>query len=412
MGMKILVLNAGSSSQKSCLYEITSTKLPSSPPAPLWETVADWSNHPGTVQIRTQTGQGILLEEELSTTDRTEIIAHILRTLYQGKTQVISHLEEIDVVGHRVVHGGQQYCNPTVVMPEVKEAIAHFASFAPLHNPINLQGIEAVEQILPSVPQVAVFDTAFHTQLPLAAAIYPGPYDWVEQGIRRYGFHGTSHQYCAQRAAQLLGKNLKDLRLIVCHLGNGCSLSAIRDGHSVDTTMGFTPLDGLMMGTRSGAVDPGILIYLLRRHDYTPDQLEQLLNKASGLKGISGISADMRQIVAAAQSTEPNPRAQLALDIFIHRLRSNLGAMLTSLDRLDALIFTAGVGENSALIRRSACSALEFLGLKLDQGKNESQPIDLDIATADSSVRVLVIHTQEDWAIAQECWSLLNSASL
>jgi acetate kinase len=408
--MKILVLNAGSSSQKSCLYEITGT-MPSSPPAPLWESVADWSHRPGVVRIETKTAQGIVLEEEIPTTDRAEIISYTLNTLYQGKAQIIDCLEEIDAVGHRVVHGGEQYRNPVIVTLKVKEAIAQLASFAPLHNPANLAGIEAIEQRLGTVPQVAVFDTAFHSRLPLAAAIYPGPYAWVEQGIRRYGFHGISHQYCAQRAAQLLGQNLNDLRLIVCHLGNGCSLSAIRNGHSIDTTMGFTPLDGLMMGTRSGSVDPGILIYLLRQEGYTPDRLEQLLNKKSGLKGISGLSSDMRQIEAAVQSTEDNPRAQLALDMFIHRLRSSVGAMLASLDLLDAIVFTAGVGENSALIRSSACDAFGFLGLKLDRNKNESHPIDADIATSDSAVRVLAIHTQEDWAIAQECWSLLDSTS-
>jgi acetate kinase len=407
--MKILVLNAGSSSQKSCLYEITSATLPSSPPPPLWESVADWSHHPGFIRIKTKTAKGVVLEEEISTTDRSEVISHALKTLAQGKTQVINRLEEIDVVGHRVVHGGQQYRDRVVVTSEVKEAIANLASFAPLHNPANLEGIEAIEQLLGTVPQVAVFDTAFHSQLPLAAAIYPGPYNWFEQGIRRYGFHGTSHQYCAQRAAQLLGQNLNDLRLIICHLGNGCSLSAVRNGHSIDTTMGFTPLDGLMMGTRSGSVDPSILIYLLRQEGYTADQLEQVLNKESGLKGISGLSSDMRQVIAAVQSTEDNPRARLALDIFIHRLRSCMGAMLTSLDRLDAIVFTGGVGENSALIRNAACEAFGLLGLKLDQDKNESRPVDVDIATAESAVRVLVIHTQEDWAIAQECWSQLNS---
>lgn len=285
----------------------------------------------------------------------------------------------------------------------MKAAIADLAALAPAHNPANLEGIEALEQILGTeVPQIAVFDTAFHTQMPLFAAIYPGPYEWFEQGIRRYGFHGISHQYCAQRAAQILGRELKELRLITCHLGNGCSLAAIRDGHSVDTTMGFTPLDGLMMGSRSGSVDPGILIHLMRQEGYTADKLEQLLNLASGLKGISGVSEDMRQIMAAI--AQGNQRAQLALDIYVHRLRSGICAMLASLGGLDALIFTAGVGENSPTIRAAACEAFEFLGLKLDPEKNTRLPDDRDIATADSTLRVLVIHTQEDWAIAQECW--------
>jgi acetate kinase len=347
------------------------------------------------------------LKGEIPAKTQSEATAYTLNSLWQGKTKAIDQLSDIDVVGHRVVHGGAQYRESVIITDEVKGAIADLACFAPLHNPINLEGIEAIEQALGNVPQVAVFDTAFHSQLPLAAAVYPGPYGWYEQGIRRYGFHGISHQYCAQRTAQLIGKSLEDLRLIVCHLGNGCSLSAIRNCRSIDTTMGFTPLDGLMMGTRSGSVDPGILIYLLRQEGYTPDQLEQILNQKSGLKGISGLSADMRQIVEAGAAG--NSRAQLALNLFIHRLRSSIGAMLMSLDRLDALIFTAGIGENSALIRSAACEALEFLGIRLDRHKNENHPVDLDIAEAESAVRVFTIHTQEDWAIAQDCWRILNS---
>ncbi len=409
--MKILVLNAGSSSQKSCLYDISDydipdSALPSIPPQPLWESFVDWTHHPGVSEVKITTANGIVLKEEISTQALSEVTSHVLDTLWQGKTQVIENLSAINVVGHRVVHGGQQYRKSVVVTADVKKAIAHLASFAPLHNPINLEGIETIEKVLPDIPQVAAFDTAFHAQLSLAAAIYPGPYAWFEQGIRRYGFHGISHQYCAQRTAQLMGRNLEDLRLIVCHLGNGCSLSAIRNGHSVDTTMGFTPLDGLMMGTRSGAVDPGILIYLLRKEGYTADQLEQILNKESGLKGISGLSTDMRQITAEAAAG--HTRAQLALDIFIHRLRSNLGAMLTSLDRLDALVFTAGIGENSPLIRAAACEAFKFLGLQLDPVKNENYPVDVDVAAPKSAVSIFVIHTQEDWAIAQDCWHLLH----
>jgi acetate kinase len=404
--MKILVLNAGSSSQKSCVYDITGTTLPSRPPQPLWESTVDWTHHQGMAEVKITTADGVVLEEEISAPSQSEAIAYILNSLWKGKTQVLNDLSEIDVVGHRVVHGGQQYQRSTFVTAEVKAAIAALSSFAPLHNPINLEGIEAIEQALGNVPQVAVFDTAFHAQLPLAAAVYPGPYAWFEQGIRRYGFHGISHQYCAQRTAQLMGKPLKDLQLMVCHLGNGCSLSAIRNGHSVDTTMGFTPLDGLMMGTRSGSVDPGILIYLLRQEGCNADQLEQILNKQSGLKGISGLSADMRQITTAAAAG--NAQAQLALDLFIHRLRASIGAMLTSLDRLDALVFTAGVGENSPLVRAAACEGFGFLRLQLDPVKNESHSVDADIAALDSAVRVFVVHTQEDWAIAQECWHLLS----
>lgn len=404
--MKILVLNAGSSSQKSCVYDLPETSLPSAPPQPLWESAVDWTHRPGVAEVNITTAHGAVLKEELPTQSQAEATAYVLNTLWQGKTQVLDDLSDINGVGHRVVHGGQQYRESAIVTADVKQAIADLASFAPLHNPINLAGIEAIEQVLGKVPQVAVFDTAFHAQLPLAAAVYPGPYAWYEQGIQRYGFHGISHQYCAQRTAQLLGRNLEDLHLIVCHLGNGCSLSAIRDGHSADTTMGFTPLDGLMMGTRSGAVDPGILVYLLRQEGYTADRLEEILNQQSGLKGISGLTADMRLIQTEAQAG--NPRAQLALDIFVHRLRACIGAMLASLDRLDAIVFTAGVGENSPLIRAAACESFRFLGLHIDPVKNEAHPVDVDLATTESAVRVFVIHTQEDWAIAQECWHLLS----
>ena len=399
--MKILVLNAGSSSQKSCLYELNDV-LPDRPPQPLWEAQIDWNHREGVTELKVETASGTEQEEELASDSREAAISRMLETLWQGKTHVINSLKEIDIVGHRVVHGGQDYQQSTLISPDVKEAIARLSVFAPVHNPVNLEGIEALEKILPNRSQVAVFDTAFHAQLPPAAFVYPGPYEWLEDGIRRYGFHGISHQYCARRAAQILNRAEADLRLISCHLGNGCSLAAIRGGWSVDTTMGFTPLDGLMMGSRSGAIDPGIIIHLLRRSDLTPEKLDNILNRNSGLKGISGVSSDMRQIGEAI--TQGNERAQLALDIYIHRLRAGIGAMLASLGGLDALIFTAGVGENSAVVRAAACEAFGFLGLKLDGEKNQHSPVDEDIAAVDSAARVLVIHTQEDWEIARECW--------
>jgi acetate kinase len=404
--MNILVLNAGSSSQKSSLYALTGDTLPDQPPE-LWSAQIDWTHQQGMAELKVKAAQGVVLEDELPSGSRFDLTLQMLKTLWSGKTQVLEQPHAIDVVGHRVVHGSQEYRSSTLVTPEVKAAIAGLATLAPAHNPANLEGIEVIEQILGTeVPQVAVFDTAFHTQMPLPAVVYPGPYEWFEQGIRRYGFHGISHQYCAQRAAHILGRELKELRLITCHLGNGCSLAAIRDGHSVDTTMGFTPLEGLMMGSRSGSIDPGILIHLMRQEGYTADKLEQLLNKASGLKGISGVSEDMRQITTVV--AEGNPRAKLALDIFVHRLRSSIGAMLASLGGLDALVFTAGIGENSPTIRAAACEAFEFLGLRLDTEKNACLHVAQDIAMANSAVRVLVIHTQEDWAIAQACWHLLH----
>jgi acetate kinase len=403
--MKILVMNAGSSSQKSCLYEV-GDQLNDSAPKPLWSASVEWIHD--RAEIKVKTASGAKLETEISTESSQDAIALILDTLWQGETKVIDQPSEIDVVGHRVVHGGQDYCESVMITDEVKTAIARLSDLAPAHNPANLEGIEAIEKIFGEyIPQVAVFDTAFHSHIPDAAAIYPVPYAWLERGIRRYGFHGISHQYCARRAAQILDRKLQDLRLITCHLGNGCSLAAIHNSQSIDTTMGFTPLEGLMMGSRSGSIDPSILIYLMRQKSYTADRLDQELNKESGLLGISGVSADMRLVLAAI--AEGNPRAELALDIYIHRLRSYLGSMLMSLGGIDVLVFTAGVGENAAIVRELACQSLEFLGLKLDLNKNQDNPVDSDISTDDSQVRVLVIHTQEDWEIAQECWYLLNS---
>ena len=406
--MKILVLNAGSSSQKSRLYELGDT-LPTEPPTPLWEADADWSEHPGTTSLKVKTAHGQSLEENLRTDSRTEVISHLLNTLWSGKTQVLANSAEIAIVGHRVVHGGQEYQESVRITPEVKATIQRLAAFAPLHNPVNLEGIKAVEHVLPQVPQVAVFDTAFHRHLPLATAVYPGPYAWFEQGIRRYGFHGISHQYCAQRAAHILGRDLKSLHLITCHLGNGCSLAAIRDGQSIDTTMGFTPLEGLMMGSRSGSVDPGILTYLMREKGYSADQLDAILNKESGLKGISGISSDMREILSARK--EGNERATLAFDIYVHRLRSFIGSMLATLQGADAIVFAGGVGEHAPAVRAAACEAFSFLGLTLDPNKNEQSPIDQDIAATTSTIRVLVVQTQEDWAIAKECRRLAQTTS-
>lgn len=403
IAMKILVLNAGSSSQKSCLYELNDT-LPDRPPQPLWEAKIDWTHREAAGELQVTTADGHRFEEEIASDSRDRAIARMLETLWQGETRVINSLNEIDIVGHRVVHGGQNYQQSTLISPLVKQEISRLSEFAPVHNPINLEGIEAIEKILKNVPQVAVFDTAFHSDLPPAAFVYPGPYEWLQEGIRRYGFHGISHQYCARRAAEILNRDLADLRLITCHLGNGCSLAAVRGGRSVDTTMGFTPLDGLMMGSRSGAIDPGIIIHLLRQSDLTPEKLDDILNRNSGLKGISGVSGDMRQIGEAI--SQGNERSQLAFDIYVHRLRAGIGAMLASLGGLDALIFTAGVGENSAVVRAAVCEVFGFIGLRLDGEKNLNSPIDADIAAVDSAVRVLVIHTQEDWEIARECWEI------
>ncbi len=398
--MKILVLNAGSSSQKSCLYQIDDN-LPDLPLKPLWSAKIDWTYSQEIAELKVKTDSGEL-QTELSSSDRMAVMSCLLDSLYKGETQVIDNLSEINIVGHRVVHGGEDYQTATIITQKVIDAISRLASFAPVHNPVNLEGITAIEQILPDVPQVAVFDTAFHSQLPAMAAVYPIPYTLFEQGIRRYGFHGINHEYCAYRTAQLLNKDVESLRLITCHLGNGCSIAAIRGGISIDTTMGFTPLDGLMMGSRSGSVDPGILIHLLRQ-GYDADKLDEMLNIASGLKGISGLSNDMRQIIKAKKD---NFRAGLAFDMYVKSLCQHIGAMLVTLGGVDAIAFTGGVGEHQPPIRAAACEALAFMGIKIDSNKNANSPIDVDIATNDSSARVLVIEAQEDWAIASQCWQL------
>jgi acetate kinase len=401
--VKILVLNSGSSSQKTSLYDFGAS-LPDSPPTPLWEGKLEWQGEHAILEIKNSAG--IIQKEEMTVTAREKATTHLLDALTSGKASVLSNKSEIALVGHRIVNGGREYTQPTMVTSEVKAAIQRMAVFAPLHNREELEGIRLIEEKFGTILQVAVFDTAFHSTLPDAAFVYPGPYEWLSQGIRRFGFHGINHQYCAERTAQLLRKDLSSLRLVTCHLGNGCSLAAIRHGKSIDTTMGFTPLDGLMMGTRSGSVDPGILTYLMRAQNLSGEALDDLLNKKSGLLGISGISGDMRQIVSAM--SKGNPRAKLAFDIFVHRLQAGIGSMVAALGGLDALVFTAGIGENSPEVRQGACANFSFLGLQLDAAKNASPHPGRDISTASSSVRVLVVQAQEDWAIARETWKLAS----
>jgi acetate kinase len=402
--MKILVLNSGSSSQKSCLYEIGDT-LPDDPPDRLWDATIEWNGQSAKDEIKN--AKGFAQTRQTKVSSRTQAIENVLATLWKGEASVIGSPAEIDVVGHRFVHGGPDFEDPALISTEVKAAIAAVSAFAPLHNRAELQGVETIDELLGPVPQIAVFDTGFHKKMPLAAAVYPGPYEWFAAGIRRYGFHGINHKYCARRAAQLMHKDMKSLRLVTCHLGNGCSLAAIRDGRSIDTTMGFTPLEGLMMGTRSGSVDPGILTYLMRQKQLTGEQLDDLLNQHSGLLGISGVSGDMREIIDAIKNG--NGRAKLALDIYVHRLQSGIGAMIAVLGGIDALVFTAGVGEHSAEVRTRTCENLGYAGLKLDPAKNAQSPADQDISTTDSPARILLIPAKEDWEIARDCWKFMST---
>ena len=404
--MKILVLNSGSSSQKACLYEIGKT-LPEHPPACLWEGRVEFGDRTAAVEVKNSLG--IVQKEQIRASSREEIVKHLLSTLIGEKVGAVTSVSEIDAVGHRVVHGGPHFEEPVIITPEVRSAINSVSALAPLHIRAEIEGMEIVEGMLGSTPQMAVFDTGFHRQMPMEAATYPGPYDWFENGIRRYGFHGINHQYCAARVAQLLNRDPTSLRVISCHLGNGCSVAAIHGGRSIDTTMGFTPLDGLMMGTRSGSVDPGILIYLMRKGQLDSEQMDRMLNQESGLLGISGLSADMREILAAVP--RGHERAKLAFDIFVHRLRIAIGGMVAVLGGVDSLVFTAGVGENSSEVRAAACNTLGFLGVRLDSELNLRPSLDADISAADSRVHILVIRAEEDWAIATECWKLARIAA-
>jgi acetate kinase len=398
--MRILVLNGGSSSFKSSLFDVTGSEG-SAAPSPLWEARVDWEHHPGTAEMQIKAAGAV--------TTKTVPVKSPLDSL-DPLMAMLPQRDDIHVAGHRVVHGGRAFRESTCITPAVRAGIAQMASFAPEHNRLELEAIECMERILGrDAMQVAVFDTAFHASLPPPAYVYPGPYEWLGQGIRRYGFHGISHQYTSRRAAALLGKDLASLRMITCHLGNGCSLAAIRDGVSIDTTMGFTPLEGLMMGTRSGTVDPGIIIHLVRHRGYRAEELDRVLNKESGLRGVSGVSGDMRTVLAAVERGDE--RAKLAFDVYVHRLRAETGSMLASLGGLDALVFTAGVGENSPLVRARTVEAFAFLGVQLDAAKNAQSPADTDISTPGSGVRVLVVHTQEEWEIARESYRVANASA-
>ncbi len=337
-----------------------------------------------------------------------EDVARVLPRTLEPVWRETGGPQGIDVVAHRIVHAGPKYRQTAWLTAEVREAIAANAEIAPAHNRLELAAIAAMDGILPDPSkQAAVFDTAFHATLPREAYVYPGPLEWEAQGIRRYGFHGINHAHVSRRAAEMLGRPIASLRLITCHLGNGCSLAAIREGKSVDTTMGFTPADGLMMGSRCGSLDPGITVYLLRHGGYSADDLDRIFNRESGLKGISGVSGDMREVLAAMERGEE--RARLAFDIYSHRLCREVGAMLAVLGGLDALVFTGGVGENCAPLRERVCGRLGFMGLRTDREKNSSARPDADVAAEGSTVRVLVIRADEELEMARECARLISA---
>lgn len=392
--MRILVLNAGSSSLKFSLFQANGEQL-------LEDGGIDWTTLPTRLLLR-RPGQPEV-QKTLTLRRHADAIAVVFDELQAGPSAPLDGSADVQAVGHRVVHGGTRYTAAVRITPDVERAIGELADLAPLHNPASLEVIRRVEQFLPGVPQVAAFDTAFHATLSPAARTYPVPQRWIrEWGVRRYGFHGLSHSYCAGRAAEMVGRS--NLKLIIAHLGNGASVSAVRDGRCLDTSMGFTPLEGLMMGTRSGTVDPGLLLYLLRQKGLTPLQLDHALNHESGLLGLSGISPDMRRVLAALPD---NPDARLAVDVYVHRIRQTVGAMAATLGGVDGLVFTAGIGENAAEIRERVCENLGCLGLELDRTANAVCRPDVDVAAPGSPARILVIATREDLAIVREMRRLL-----
>ncbi|HUS17807.1 MAG TPA: acetate kinase [Chloroflexia bacterium] len=370
----ILVLNAGSSSLKLGLFDAATE-------AQVAEESLDWST-----------------DDSPDVSDHAAALRHLLGA---------HDLSHVTAVGHRIVHGGTKYQASVRLDETVKAAVAELAELAPLHNPAALEGIAAAEALLPGVPQVGAFDTAFHSTLPPSAYLYAVPYAWyTDWGVRRFGFHGLSHAYCSDRAAAMLDRPLTGLRMVTCHLGNGCSLAAVAGGRSVATTMGFTPLEGLMMGTRSGSIDPGLLLHLIQHGYLDPAHLEDALNHESGLKGIAGESGDMRTVLAAREAGDA--RAALALDLFTARLREGIAAMVAALGGIDALVFTAGIGEHAASVRAAVVSRLDWMGVALDGPANAVAQPDADVTAARGRVRVLVIHTREDLMVARETRRVLS----
>ncbi len=388
--MTILVLNAGSSTLKFSLFAVRSDQE-------LCSGMVDWQGELKNASLTIRSSSTGNQQSQVELADYGDAVSWALRALLENGFD-----QPIQFVGHRVVHGGTEFRESVLINEQVIRSLQTISKLAPLHHPPVLATFDATRKALPETPQVAVFDTSFFARLPDREAVYPLPYAWYEKyGIRRFGFHGISHAYCSVRAAKMLGRtNDPDLRLVICHLGNGCSATAVRGGKPVTTTMGFTPLEGLMMGTRCGSVDPGILVYLMQEHGFDSQKFEETLNRQSGLLGVSGVSSDYRLVKQAAVAG--NQRASLAIDMFADRVRSAIGSLSVTLGGIDALVFTAGIGENSAAMRSQVCKGLGCLGLLLDETFNQTQDADCDIAMTNSVARILVVRTQEEQMVASE----------
>ena len=400
--MNILVLNCGSSSAKYKLIEIKENKT-------LAEGGVEKIGLPdGFIKLKFDDGSKKNID--LGLTDHKGAIKAILDALVHPEYGCIKDLKEIDAVGHRVVHGGEKFSRSVLITDEVKDMIRECYGIAPLHNPVNMAGIEAIEAVLPGVPQVGVFDTAFHQTMPKSAFMYPLPMEYyTKDHVRRYGFHGTSHRFVTQRVCEMLGTTPEGKRIICCHIGNGASISAVKDGKSIDTTMGLTPTEGMMMGTRSGDVDPGALLFLMEKYNLSPKDMLNIINKKSGVLGITGLSSDMRDVVDAAEK-DNNERAKLALDMYELRILKYIGAYAAELGGVDIIAFTGGVGENQYQTRKRVCRQLAYLGVKIDEELNDTlwRGKEGEISLPDSKVKVVVVLTDEEYMIARDTEAIVE----
>jgi acetate kinase len=399
MKMKILVVNAGSSSLKFQLLNMEDSRV-------LVKGICDRIGIDGSVLEYQVPGKDkIVMKKEMK--KHKDAIAYVLEALVDKEIGVIGSVSEISGVGHRVLHGGEKFHDPVLIDEKVMDAIRECIPLGPLHNPANIMGIEGCEAEMPGVPMVAVFDTGFHQTMPKYAYMYAIPYEAYEKySIRKYGFHGTSHKYVTQRAAELLGKPIEELKLVSCHLGNGASICAVKEGKCVDTSMGLTPLDGLEMGTRSGTIDPAVVTFLMQKENMNAAEMDNYLNKKSGLLGVSGVSNDMRDCQAAAAAG--NERAKLALEIFAYRVKNYIGSYMAAMNGADAIIFTGGIGENDAVIRSKILEDMDFFGIAVDSEKNSVRGKEIDISAAGAKIKTLIIPTNEELAIARETLKLIS----
>lgn len=397
--MKVLVINCGSSSLKYQVIDMENENV-------LAKGLVERIGIPGSVLKHEATGkEKVTIEDEMQ--DHKIALEHVIKAILDPAHGAIKDISEITAVGHRVVHGGEKFSASVKIDEDVKKAVEECIELAPLHNPPNLIGINACEEILPGVPMVGVFDTAFHQTMPKSSYLYGLPYEYYEKyKMRKYGFHGTSHKYVSQRTAELLGKNPEDINIITCHLGNGASVTAIEKGKSVDTSMGLTPLQGLMMGTRCGDIDPAIVTFLMEKENLSISQINDVMNKKSGVLGISGVSSDFRDIEQAA--ADNNERAKVALETYYKTVKKYIGSYMAEMGSLDAIIFTAGLGENSSEARAEICKDMQALGIEVDSEKNNVRGKEQIISSDASKIKVLVIPTNEELMIARETLEVLN----